>query len=84
MSEEKRFTLEAADRIRRIKPFLSGIEPSMQGFVLAELTAMWFAGHAPHVRQAVIDSYIEAMLGLIPICEDVMFDGKGHPGTVQQ
>ena len=45
--------LESEAIVARIRPMLAGIGPALQGSVIADLTAMWLAGHAPELREQV-------------------------------
>lgn len=36
---------EALMRVQLIKRFLKGLHPGLQGFILAELMALWISGH---------------------------------------
>lgn len=67
--------------VHKIAPILRGNHASVQGAALGELTAMWVAGHAPHLRERVITRHQTLTTDLIPEVERAMFNGKGHPYT---
>jgi hypothetical protein len=58
---------------QKIQPLLSGLGPAVQGAVLAELFALWLAGHmgpnAPQYREFLIEQWLETVRRLIPECE---------------
>jgi hypothetical protein len=70
---------EAADRAaevsRQIEPLLAGLGPDVQGAILANLTAMWLAGHMSEdhddhartviIREKILSLHIEAVRSLI-------------------
>lgn len=45
MKTDEQITAEMEAIVDRIRPILSGQEPSLIGCVLADLTATWIAGH---------------------------------------
>lgn len=51
--------------IEQISPILAGHSPSVQGAVLADLQAMWAAGHPPQVRERLLEFHLEAVRKLI-------------------
>lgn len=67
---------ELADQI---KPILAHNDPSIQSATLADLLAMWVAGHAPELREEVLDMHIRLVRDLVPINEEMMFGEAGHP-----
>jgi hypothetical protein len=72
-------TREAADRAAevsaQIEPLLAGLGPDVQGAILANLTAMWIAGHMAEdhddhertaaVRMKILRLHMEAVRSLI-------------------
>lgn len=71
---------KAAMLVNFIKPILAGNEPEVQGAVLADLLAIWLAGHAPPVRETVLRAHICGMWDLIAINEKLIFGEGGWPG----
>jgi hypothetical protein len=63
--------------VYRIKPFLSGQGPELQGAALADLVAMFFAGHHPGLRREMIEHWIKTMCDLIPVNEAMLFEQYG-------
>jgi hypothetical protein len=70
---------DAAERAlavsRQIEPLLAGLGPDVQGAILANLTAMWLAGHMAEdhddhattvtVREKILRMHMEAVRSLI-------------------
>jgi hypothetical protein len=57
---------------RQIQPMLAGLGSDLQGAILADLTAMWLAGHiaadretTQAMRKQILDMHIEAVRDLI-------------------
>lgn len=44
---------EATRIVEQIRPLLGGHPPPLQGMVIAELMAIWLAGHDPAMRPAL-------------------------------
>jgi hypothetical protein len=61
--------------VDRIRPLLAGHEPAVQGAVLADLLAIWLAGHlypgdaaaTAELREDVLRMHIEAVRALVPL-----------------
>jgi hypothetical protein len=61
--------------ITRIKPILAGHSPDIQGAVLADLLAIWLAGHidpdSPRetrkIRDSLLHNHLDAVRTLVPI-----------------
>lgn len=69
-----------ADAIRdAIRPMLAGRDPSVQGAAMADLLAMWLAGHAPALREELLDEHLKVVRELIVVNEHLMFGDAGHP-----
>jgi len=62
-----------------IKPLLAGRHPGVQGAALAELVALWVAGHAPMIRDTIVRGHIEVIDKLVPLAERELFGPLGHP-----
>jgi len=78
MSEKK--AMREADRTTEaIMPLLRGKGPAVQGVILAELTARWLAGHAPDLRDELIEAQVHFIRKMIPECEAELFGEAGHP-----
>lgn len=50
-----------------IRPLLAGLGPVVQSMVLAELTALWIAGHDPAVRDDVTAAHRKMVDDLVPL-----------------
>lgn len=71
--------LEVEAVTKAIKPLLAGRGAEVQGAVLADLLAYWLAGHAPQLRESMLELHIEAVKAYTPINEDELFGSLGHP-----
>jgi hypothetical protein len=67
---------ELTDEIRLA---LRGKGPLMQGAALADIVAMFFAGHAPAIREEVITQWNDVVRKLIPVNEGFLFEQYGKP-----
>jgi hypothetical protein len=76
MSTDRKLAM-ARGVIEEIKPLLRGWGPEVQGAVLAELAALWIAGHRPDFRQQVFDVWTATVQSLVPIAERELFGDKG-------
>jgi hypothetical protein len=56
---------EAMRIVNELRPLLAGYSPEIQGLVLAELAAMWIAGHHAEIRKPVRATFIETMDHLV-------------------
>jgi hypothetical protein len=65
----------------RMKSLLVGFPPDVQGAMLADLTAIWLAGHAPQIRRVIYDQHAAMIWPLVEANEKIIFGGKGHPGA---
>jgi hypothetical protein len=68
---------EVDELVARIMPLLHGQGPELQGAALADLVAMFFAGHHPALRHEMIEHWVEHMHILIPINEAMLFKRLG-------
>jgi hypothetical protein len=63
--------------VEQIRAILSGKPPELQGAALADLLAIFLAGHHPKLRDEILRLHIETVRNLIPINERELFpDGK--------
>lgn len=60
--------------VRVIRPFLAGKDPNIAGAALADLTAIWIAGHreatkeeTDRLRDELLTMHLEAIEALIPV-----------------
>jgi hypothetical protein len=67
----------------KIAPLLGGNDPAVQSAALADLTAMWIAGHFVHnnvagtkeLRQALLREHVKLIRQLIPLNEQKLLAG---------
>jgi hypothetical protein len=57
----------ALEIVEGCKPFLVGHGPDVQGAALAELLALWLAGHAPGLRDDVLAHHLRMVQELTKI-----------------
>jgi hypothetical protein len=62
-----------------IRPLLAGKDPAIQGAVLADLLAIFLAGHHPELREDILELHIDAVRELIPVNEAALFPGGDPP-----
>jgi hypothetical protein len=55
--------------VAAIKPLLAEHDPVIQGAALAELLALFVAGHRPAVRDEILGMHVSAVRELVPIAE---------------
>jgi hypothetical protein len=68
----------------QIQPLLMGQGPDVQGAVLADLVATFFAGCHPDLREGAIEMWIETMRKLIaPSVDELREKGRLPPGWSQ-
>lgn len=56
--------------VDRIKPILANHAPDLQGAVIADLFAIYIAGHPEDVRRDVMAAWIDMVRGLLAIYND--------------
>lgn len=68
---------DVAPIVKQIRLLLGGKPPELQGAVLADLLAIFLAGHHPLMRDEIFRLHIEAVRSLIEPNEHLLFpDGK--------
>lgn len=65
--------------VNRIKPMLAGQGSEVQGGALADLLAMWLAGHPDFVREELLAAHTACARNLVTVNEDWLFGPNGHP-----
>jgi hypothetical protein len=68
---------EASRLSALIQPLLHGRGPELQGAVLADLLAMFIAGHHPGLREEILQMHLGAVRELVPVCERQIFAQHG-------
>lgn len=58
---------EHAEIVERIRPLLAGKHPALQSSVLADLAAIWLAGHDKALRLDLLDAHVALIRELIPV-----------------
>ena len=70
---------EIEETMKAAMTLLAGKSPMLQGAVLADLTAMFFAGQHPSIREVTMHVWIETMQKLIKPNEEVLLHHQGTP-----
>jgi hypothetical protein len=75
---------EAEEREREaivaaIKPLLAGHDLGIQGAALAELLALFVAGHPPALRDEILGMHVSSARELVPIAEREIFGDGPRP-----
>lgn len=65
--------------VQEIMPLLAGKPPCVQGAVLADLVSMHIVGHAPCLREKILQMHDKQVRDLIPVNEAILFGPDGHP-----
>ncbi|MGO8241292.1 hypothetical protein ACC806_34710 [Rhizobium ruizarguesonis] len=77
-------TGKVAAIVDAVRPHLAGEPPEIQGAVIADLLAIWLAGHAPQLREEAIEFHMEMVRQLTEAEEGLMFGAEGHPARRQE
>lgn len=65
-SEDEQAVLTVENLVSTVKPVFAGLPPPVQGAALADLLAMWIAGHEPELREKLLELHIEGVRALVP------------------
>jgi two-component sensor histidine kinase len=85
--EEREAVELVADRVAKIRKIMGGLSPQIQGAILADLLAIWLAGHRSldgddkKLRQHVLANFMRTMRQLIPVnvaIQDDWLKSKSH------
>ena len=86
MAEKSKIKI-ISEKVEQIRPLLAGLEPPIQGAILADLLAIWLAGHfaeGPPSTTALRDLLLEQHMGLvralIPINEKAILEARERNG----
>ena len=71
----ERMSAESDAIIDQIRPLLALCVAALQGIVVAELTAIWLAGHQPELREQLMVMQDTAVRELITLWHDRMWAG---------
>jgi hypothetical protein len=65
----------------KVAPLFVGEDPDIIGGTLANLLALYIAGHRPDVRDDVLEAVVECARDLVPVCEKdiIRQHGGGDP-----
>jgi len=63
----------------RIYPILRGQEPDLVGAALADVVALWIAGHAPDLREEMFRQWIRTTRQLTELAAQKALDSGWHP-----
>jgi hypothetical protein len=73
--------------VSTISPVLRGFAPEIQGAVLADLLALWLAGHmgpdAEALRDELLEEHIKTVRELIPINEKIVLERMQTEGSAR-
>ncbi len=78
---EVKASVNAADRMR---PFLAGLPPEVQGAALADLTMTWLLGHCPESRGEILGTHYEAVAVMTTQLAGTRSDPWAADGTLKQ
>ena len=69
--------------VEAIRPILAGKPPPIQSAVLADLLAMWLAGHglgngdeSEQLREELLEGHVELVRQLIPVNVDILLSRR--------
>lgn len=65
--DPKAAQVTADDLVRKIAPLLEGKDPRIQGLILADLTAMWLAGHPAGIREGIASVQNKLVKGFLEL-----------------
>lgn len=71
--------VETQELVNQIAPMLHGRDPGVTGGCLADLLAMWLAGHPDFVREDMLAFHMMSTMELVAVNEKIIFAGGGHP-----
>ncbi len=58
---------ESIGRAKAFHPLLAGLDPSVQGAILADLLATFILGHANEIRGDILESHLNVVIDLIKL-----------------
>ena len=81
ISGEMRERLRQSDAlVDQMRPILAGQNPEVQGAAIAQLLAIFIAGHAPPMRESARKLLMDCADGLVPIMVEEMIEvGRAPP-----
>jgi hypothetical protein len=75
--------------VSTIAPILRGLPPGIQSAALADLMAMWLAGHQgekleiDEFREGILQEWCKTVRDLVPLNEQAMFERMAEEATKQ-
>lgn len=69
--------------VAKLAPSLAGQHPGVQSAALAQLLAMWLAGHPNFTRDVFLEDHVKLVRKLIAPAERERFNGGQHPHNKQ-
>lgn len=76
MSTESKYCKEVQKTVDQICPIMAGVEPEVQGAVLADLVATYLASHIgpnrKETRKQVLDLLVETVNRLVPSLDEAV------------
>jgi|GEM_PF-1228839 len=80
ISGEMRERLRQSDAlVEQMRPILAGQNPEVQGAAIAQLLAIFIAGHAPPMRESARKLLMDCADGLMPICIEEIIEARRVP-----
>lgn len=79
MAKDDRLIERSDELVRRIKPLFAGQGPDLTGVTLAQLLALWLAGHHPSARGRLLALHVGAVRDLTPIADAEIFAKRPRP-----
>lgn len=77
---EMRESLRQSDAVvEQMRPILAGQNPEVQGAAIAQLLAIFIAGHAPPMRDDARRLLMDCADGLVPIMVEEMIEAGRAP-----
>ncbi|WP_038384925.1 hypothetical protein [Bradyrhizobium elkanii] len=72
-------TLASDALVEQIRPILAGQTPEVVGATLAQLLAIFIAGHAPLLRETAQRLLMDCAEGLVPVMVEEMIEAGRAP-----
>ncbi|MCP1761920.1 hypothetical protein [Bradyrhizobium japonicum] len=65
--------------VEQIRPILAGQSPEVTGTTIAQLVAIFVAGHAPELRPSGLKMLLDCAEGLVPVMVEEMIEAGRAP-----
>jgi hypothetical protein len=63
---------QSDEMVKLIRPYLAHSHPAVQSVVIAQLLAMWLAGHPRSTEKAVMLDHMKMVIELVPYFRELM------------